>query len=148
MFLAYSFLGASALLLIYEDVRAQRISLPASLLFITAALLKQGYKPEWENLWAAGAIALVFAGCQGLFRLFRGKYAMGGGDLLLVPFCGLWLSLDEIPSFLLSTGLIALVTGIVWRCQWGMGTFPMTPAILCGLGIVFLIRCFPLMNGI
>jgi len=148
VFLAYGLLGGSALLLIWQDIQEQRISLPRLLLLMAATLLKQWLKPDWENFLAASAVTLTLTGCQGLFWLFRRKPAMGWGDLLLCPFCGFWLHLNEIPFFLINTGFTALLTGIFWRCKWGMRTFPMVPALFSGLGIVFLIRCFLRINGV
>lgn len=148
LLLAYIFLGGSALIIIRHDIQAQTIPLYALLVFILAALLKQVVEPNLEGFWAAGAVALILTGCQGLFYLFRREPAMGWGDLLLAPFCGLWFSLPDLPVFLLGTGLMALLMGIFWRYRWGMRTFPMAPAVLAGLGVVFLIRCFSMMNGI
>ncbi len=140
--LVYALLGGSALFMIYEDVRKQTIPLSGLSLFIGAALLKQAWEPDLEGFWSACAIALILWGCQGLFYLFKREAAMGRGDLLLSPFCGLWLYLHELPAFFLSTGLMALLTGIFWRYRWGLRTFPFAPAILFGLGILFFIRCF------
>ena len=148
MLLAYSLLGGSALFMIYEDMRKQTIPLSGLVLFIAATLLNQFLEGSLEGFWSAGVIALVFISCQGLFYLFKREPAMGWGDLLLSPFCGLWLYLNELPSFFLAVGFMALLMGILWRYRWGMRTFPMAPAILFGLGIVFLIRCLFMMNGI
>ncbi|MDF3033608.1 MAG: hypothetical protein K0R76_562 [Alphaproteobacteria bacterium] len=148
MLLAYTLLGGSALLIIHHDIQTQTIPLYALAVFILSGLLKHVWDPDLEGFWAAGAVALILVVCQGLFFLLRREPAVGWGDLLLSPFCGLWLYLHEIPSFLLGMGLVALVMGIFWRYRWGMRTFPMAPAILSGLGIIFLIRCFLMMNGI
>jgi hypothetical protein len=148
MLLAYALLGGSALLIVHHDIQTQTFPFYALGIFILAGLLKQIGEPDLEGFWAAGAVALILAGCQGLFCLLRGEPAMGWGDLILSPFCGLWLYLHEIPSFLLGMGLVALLMGILWRYRWGMQTFPMAPAILSALGIIFLIRCFLMMNRI
>lgn len=148
MLLAYSLLGGSALLMVYQDVQEQTIPLLGLVLFILAALLKQFWEPDLEGLWAACTIALILISCQGFFYLFKRELAMGWGDLLLTPFCGLWLYLHELPSFLFSAGVTALFIGIFWHYKWRMRTFPMVPAILSGLGVVFLIRCFSMMNGV
>lgn len=146
--LLYVFFGGSALYMIYQDMREQMIPLSGLALFLAAALLKQFWEPEFEGLWAGGAIALILIGCQSFFYVYKGKLALGWGDLILGPCCGLWLQVQELPSFLVSTGIIALFLGIFWRYRWSLRTFPFAPALLFGLGIVFVIRCFLTMNEI
>lgn len=148
MLLAYSLLGGSALFMMYQDVREQTIPLSGLFVFMLAALLHQVLEPDPEGLWAAITIALIFMSCQGIFYLIKHEFVMGWGDLTLSPFCGLWLSFYELPSFFIATGVFALMIGILWRYQWGMRTFPMAPALLLGLGFVFLIRCFSTVHGI
>jgi prepilin signal peptidase PulO-like enzyme (type II secretory pathway) len=126
--------------MVYEDVCKQTIPLLGLALFIMATLLNFFLEGSLEEVESASIIALVLISSQGLFYLFKREPAMGWGDLLLSPFCGLWLYFPELPSFFLGTGLIALLMGILWHYRWGMRTFPMAPAILFGLGIVFLIR--------
>jgi prepilin signal peptidase PulO-like enzyme (type II secretory pathway) len=113
-----------------------------------AGVLQQITQPEPESFWAAFVIAFIFFSCQGLFYFLKGEPAIGWGDVAIAPSCGLWLYLHELPSFLLSTGFIALCTGMIWRYRWNMQTFPLAPALLSGLGITFLIRCFLTGNGI
>jgi len=148
MILSYSLLVGSALCLMWTDVRKQTIPLWALLLFIMASVLHQLYEPNSEGLWVAGLLLLLFLGCQSIYYFFTRKLAIGWGDVLLVPFCGFWLYFHELPSFLLGTGLVALLMGLLWRYKWGLRTFPFVPALLLGLGIVFLIRCFLIKNGI
>ena len=128
--------------MIYEDVRKQTIPLSGLALFIVATLLNQFLEGSLEGVWSSSIIAFVFISCQGLFYLFKREPAMGWGDLLLSPFCGLWLYLHELPAFFLTVGFMALLMGILWHYRWKMRTFPLAPAILFGLGTVFLIRCF------
>lgn len=142
MIWAYSLLGASALLIAYQDIRHQMIPLGGLILFSSAALLNHLNNPNLEGLWAAGIIAITLGICQANFCWFKRNPAMGVGDLILAPLCGLWLQLDEIPFFLFFTGLFALPMGVFWRYWWGMRTFPFGPAILLGLGSILLIRCF------
>lgn len=148
MLLAYILLGGSALLIVYDDVREQNIHAIYLIAFILAGVLQQTNHPEPEGFWAAFGIAFIFFSCQGLFYFLKGEQAIGWGDLAIAPACGLWLRLHELPSFLLSAGFIALCTALIWRYRWNMRTFPLAPALLCGLGIVFLIRCFLTGNGI
>ena len=148
MLLTYSLLGGSALFICLQDIRWQTIPLSGLLVFMGASFLNQFWMPEFEGLWTAGTMALILMSCQGLFYLFRQKLAMGWGDLILAPSCGLWLHIQEFPTFCIATGLFGLLLGSFWRYRWGMTTFPFAPAILLGLGVIFLIRCFLMMNEI
>jgi hypothetical protein len=146
MILAYILLGGSSLFMIYQDIREQTIPLYGLIVFAGVSLLFQVGAPNPDGFWAFGTIALIFSALQGTFYLITRQTALGWGDLILSPFCGLWLYHSEIPLYLLSTGILALLTGIFWRYRWGIRPFPMAPAILLGMGAVVLIRCFLMMN--
>lgn len=142
MLLIYCLLGISVFCLVYQDVKEQTISLPGLLGFVIATLIHQGLEPNLESVWAACMIAFIFMSCQGIFYLVRREFVMGWGDLILCPFCGLWLGFDELPLFFVATGAFALIIGIFWYFRWKMRMFPFVPALLLGLGVVFLNRCF------
>ena len=148
MFLVYSLLIGISAYIIRQDVKDQTIPISGLALFLIVSLLKQFFEPEIYSLISVAGITLILLGCQGLFYVFKGEIAMGRGDLILGPLCGLWLFLDELPLFFMGTGLIALLIGLFWRHRWKLHTFPMAPAILGGLGTVFLIRCFLRVNGV
>jgi Flp pilus assembly protein protease CpaA len=141
-------MGGSALFLVYQDIREQTIPLSGLALFLVASLLKQVAEPDIEGLMVVAVLVSILLGCQGLFYLVKRKNVLGWGDLILGPGCGLWLHFQELPIFLLSTGIIALSMGVIWRYRWGMLAFPFAPALLFGLGVVFLIRCFLTVSGI
>lgn len=148
MLLPYSLLGGSALLMIVQDVRDQTIPLSGLFVFGGASLYAYFKEPTTQGLWVAGAIFLLLIVCQGIFYLLKQTLIMGWGDIILSPFCGLWLHLQEISLYLIFTGVFALLFGLFWRYRWRLKTFPMSPALLLGLGFVFLIRCFFKGNGV
>ena len=148
MLLAYILLGGSALLMMIQDMRKQTIPLVGLIIFAGASLYSHILMPGTEGLWVAGLILLLFIACQGVFYLLQRKHAIGWGDTILSPFCGLWLYFHEIPLYFLSTGLFALLTALFWRYRWQLRTFPLVPSLLLGLGVVLLIRCFLISDGI
>lgn len=147
MVLFYILLGGSAFFMMIQDVQKQTIPLYGLIIFAVASLY-HSIIPLTEGFWAAGIIAFLFLACQGTYYLLRREPIMGWGDVILSPFCGLWLYFHEIPLYLISSGVVALLIGLFWRYWWKLKTFPMTPALLSGLGVVFLIRCFLTVNGV
>ena len=131
-----------------QDVREQTIPVSGLAVFAGASLYHHGIEPNAEGLWVAGMIAVIFMVCQGLFYLIKAQPAMGWGDLILSPFCGLWLRIHELPTYFIATGMFALLMGIFWWYRWRLKTFPMAPALLFGLGFVLVIRCFLMVNRI
>jgi len=142
MVLAYCLLGGSALFLIYHDIRTQTIPLYGILAFVASAVLNQWYAPDIQGLWSAVLIVLAVFISQGLFFLFKGRSLVGTGDIVLCPFCGLWIRMEEIPVYFLLAGSVALLMGVIWRYRWKMPTYPLSVALLLGLGGTLLMRCF------
>jgi len=128
--------------MIYEDIRVQTISSSGLFVFGGATLYYQLSKLDPEGFWVAGAVALVLLGLYAIFFRFRGQKVFGWGDLILGPLCGLWLQIHEVPLYFLATGIFALLISLLWHFKWGLKTFPFAPALLLGLGVVFLKRCF------
>ena len=148
MLLAYILLGSSALLMVVQDVRTHTIPLIGLVIFAGASLYAHLLTPGVEGLWVGGLIFLLFMACQGIFYLLKRECAVGWGDAILSPLCGLWFHFHEMPLYLVSTGLFALLTGLFWHYRWQLKTFPMVPALLLGLSFVLLIRCFLIGDGI
>jgi prepilin signal peptidase PulO-like enzyme (type II secretory pathway) len=142
MVITYVLLGVSSVYILVEDVRFQHIPLKGLALFFGASLLKQFWEPELEGVWVVLSLAIILLSCYGLFSFFKCKSVIGTGDLLLGPSCGLWFHFSELPAFLVMTGLLGLILGVYWRYRWEMITFPFAPALLFGLGITLIMRCF------
>jgi hypothetical protein len=131
-----------------QDVRKQTIPLCGLIVFASVSLYHTVTVPHAEGFWAAGVLGLLFMACHGAYYLLKHEHIIGWGDIILSPFCGLWLHSREIPLYLISTGVFALLIGLFWRRRWRLKTFSMIPALLSGLGFVLLIRCFLTVNGI
>lgn len=146
-FLTISFLLISSSWIMYQDVKDQMIPVVGLMLFILSSL-SQFYLDPSSNLLTAGIVGLIFFSCFGMFYIVQKKPVMGWGDLILAPFCGLWMHSQDIPLFLITTGFIALFMGIFWKTYWGMRTFPLAPPLLLGVTFVIIIRCFFTTNGL
>lgn len=137
-----SLLIVSGVLMIYEDIKNQEISLFPLITFMVMTLFIRFHAFTLENLIAPIAIGLIFAIYQGIIYKIKSSCAVGLADLILAPFCGFWLNLEEIPLFLILTGLLSLCMGIFWRYRWQIKTFPLIPPLLFSLTIVLCNRCF------
>jgi Flp pilus assembly protein protease CpaA len=148
MAILYILLGSSAFFMMAQDVQKQTIPLYGLIVFAGASLYHSIRMTSQEGFWAAGIIFFIFITCQGVYYLLKRKPIMGWGDIFLGPLCGLWLESHEIPLYFISTGVFALLIGLIWWHQWKMKTFPLTPALLIGLGFIFLNRCFLTTSGL
>lgn len=144
----YGLLVGISFCIIWQDIQSQTISVWCLVLYGIATGLKLFFEPNPDAYWPALIILFSFMCAQGIFIYFQGRLAMGWGDLVLSPMCGLWINIQELPSFYLSIGIIGILMGLIWHYRWGLRTFPFMPAILGGQGVVFLIRCFLKSNGI
>ena len=142
MAMTYVLLAISSVYIMVEDVRFQHIPLKGLVLFGAVSLLKQCWEPELEGIWGALSLAVILLSFYGLFSFFKHKSTMGTGDLLLGPSCGLWLHFSQLPIFLVLTGIFGVFLGIYWQYRWKMQTFPFAPALISGLGVILIMRCF------
>ncbi|MGE4351744.1 MAG: A24 family peptidase [Bdellovibrionales bacterium] len=83
---------------------------------------------------AAGLLGLGLLLAIGYSKL-RKQEMLGLGDVKFFAAAGLWLPLMMIPWFLVFSGVIGVVLGIVWKHFTGSKEFPFAPALcltLCG----------------
>ncbi len=63
--------------------------------------------------------------------LFR-KEALGMGDVKFIASCGIWLSVTELPLFLILSGIFGIILGGYWLKIRGEREFPFGPALIAG----------------
>lgn len=90
--------------------------------------------------WQSHLIAALLAGGLALglrvgFRALRKKEGLGLGDVKLFAVAGLWLGLDALPVFILMSGLIGIVSALIWRLLGRGEYFPFGPALAMALWI-------------
>ncbi len=83
--------------------------------------------------------AFILGGCAyslyALYPLMRKTEGLGFGDVKLMAAIGFWLSLFQIPLFLVATGAMGIITHLIWRYLKKGPTFPLGPALALALGI-------------
>ena len=76
----------------------------------------------------AGLLGLGLLLAIGYSKL-RGREMLGLGDVKFFAAAGLWLPPMMIPWFLLISGVLGAVIGLIWRSSSGSKEFPFAPAL-------------------
>ncbi len=96
------------------------------------------------NLWDAGIGLLAGGGfgwaLQNGYKLLRKRDGLGTGDVKFLAVAGLWLGpLGLVPLFLYS-GILGIITALIWRMLGKGPIFPFGPALAFSM---FLMVVFP-----
>ncbi len=75
------------------------------------------------GLWLAGAI----------IGRIKGRGALGGGDIKFLLPAGLFLGIEAIPTYLMLSGALGLLTALLRRESTRGGAFPFGPALIISL---------------
>jgi len=59
----------------------------------------------------------------------QGTPGLGWGDAKLITVCGLWLSLEQAPLFLIATGVFGILTALILKRR----KFPLGPSLCAAL---------------
>ena len=73
------------------------------------------------------------------YLYLRKKDALGFGDVKFLCVAGSWLPLTDFVPFLFFSGLIGIVTGLLWRFAGRGQIFPFGPALACSLFLNVLV---------
>lgn len=94
-------------------------------------------------LWLGFALVsgLIYAGFAALLRyaflVVRKKEALGMGDVKFFMAAGIWLGVETLPWFLLLSGVLGVVFGVVYRLVTKQQRFPFGPALIAALVVAF-----------
>jgi leader peptidase (prepilin peptidase)/N-methyltransferase len=151
--------------------------LAAGLIALAVIDLRTGYLPDWlqlvlavaglvvafigspikvTSLWAlAGAVLNggVFWGLRWLVSRWKGREAMGFGDVKLVAMGGLWLGPWALPYIMAAGGVLTLlgagIVGAVTRKPVWRGEMPLGPGLAAGIlaSFVAALMHFPGFHG-
>ncbi len=105
-------------------------------LFILAVffLALGGAEDEWpSHLIAAILLPAIFWGVSVILKIWKGREALGQGDLKFLPSAGLLIGLQAFPSYLVFSGLLGLATGLYYVFKEQKGVFPFGPALVFSL---------------
>jgi leader peptidase (prepilin peptidase)/N-methyltransferase len=73
------------------------------------------------------------------YRVIRGKEGLGFGDVKFLAVAGLWLGYAPIVPFLFLSGVLGVVTGLIWRALGKGPIFPFGPSLAISLFLNILI---------
>ena len=94
-----------------------------------------------DIVWSFGLLSALALLLHYGYGALRGRDVLGFGDVKFFAVAGLWLDAGAIPVFLLLSGVLGVVLGLVWQKILGRGQlFPFAPALAIAL---FLCVIFP-----
>ena len=119
----------------------ERIIPDAMLLFLLP--VAAGWRYVTDRDWPDAGLGAVFGvvvsfGLRWAFRRFRGKDALGLGDVKFLGIIGIFIGLQEFGRYLVIAGLAGILLGLAWRAAGRGPVFPFAPA-LCIVLIAMLV---------
>lgn len=72
------------------------------------------------------------------YRYLRKKEGLGTGDVKFLAAAGLWLGAQSLVPFFVFSGLLGIVSGLIWRVLGFGKIFPFGPALAIALFILIL----------
>jgi prepilin signal peptidase PulO-like enzyme (type II secretory pathway) len=86
--------------------------------------------------------AVIFGGISWLLRYFMyivtKKDCLGFGDIKFFAMAGLWLGVSALPYFMILSGGLGVIFGIIWKFIKGGKMFPFGPAIIVAFYILLV----------
>ena len=128
LFFIFFIAGIAGSVMIAQDLRSKSVSVWALGIFVMVSMIF-GAVTHSSGLF----LTLVMASSSSIFVTLAHHNYMGLADALLLPSCYAWLTLDQIPLFLMICGGYALLTAIIWRWRYTQKDYPFVPAILFSL---------------
>lgn len=122
----------TSLYIIIADIRHQLIPLWALFAFALITFcnfIHQPFSILFVPLLLLSLILVISWGIESI----KDIKATGSGDILLLTLTGFWISVDQIPLFLVITGFIGLISGVIWSYLFQQQRFPFAPSILIAL---------------
>lgn len=135
--LLYS-LAFTSLYMIVSDIRYRLIPVWALLVFAGITICHTAINPLTLESFLPSLILLtiIMAISWGIERI-KGLEAIGSGDVILLTLSGFWISVDQIPFFLILMGGLGLLSGVLWKVFFHQHYFPFAPSILLALFLIF-----------
>jgi leader peptidase (prepilin peptidase)/N-methyltransferase len=82
---------------------------------------------------ASGALFLLALFLATIYSKLRGRAVLGGGDVKFMAGAGMWLGLWSVSWFLVLTGIIGIIFGLLWKRKSQSPEFPFAPALAVAL---------------
>lgn len=96
---------------------------------------------QWEGLTlnyiGGAAVYFLITLLLGIFmkRVLK-KEALGLGDVKFFAAAGLWIGIENLPLFMILSGMFGVIIGILWRLKTKQSTFPFGPALILSLFLI------------
>jgi len=133
-----------AALMVMIVVDLEHYIIPDSVHFILIAL-GIAYHLIVDSPAEAVADGFIAGGVIGLllrygYRIIRKKEGMGLGDVKFLAVAGLWLGVKSLVPFLFFSGVLGIITGLIWKALKKGPIFPFAPALALSF---FFCNVFP-----
>ena len=94
---------------------------------------------DWIDAGLGASFGLAMSlGLRWAFRRWRGKDALGLGDVKFLGVAGLYLGLQGFSAFLIIAGCAGIGLGVIWRLAGHGRIFPFGPALCLALAAVLI----------
>lgn len=142
LLLAVPFLLAHILIDAEYMILPDDINLMLGVIFVMFAdITTAGTMPALAIALAAGPVlagAMLLTGW--IMKIALKKEALGWGDIKFFVAAGWGIGFSYFPAFLMASGIIGVLTGIVWKLRGKGELFPFGPAIIIAFFLCLLAR--------
>lgn len=108
-------------------------------IFVVILGLQLGWAVVIDHVGAALAVTAIFWLVSIILSRWKGREALGMGDLKFLPAAGLFMGVSALPGFMVLGGLLGLATALLKRKEMPKQAFPFGPGLILSLYIhVFL----------
>lgn len=140
------FLSAMAFIDFDEMILPDQLMIISGLITCGLSVWRSHEAENINLLWEHLAAAAIFAFSLWLIGLLVSKLlkkeALGFGDVKLFFVAGLGLGFKLLPEFMMLSGIIGIVIGLVWKKVRKEDVFPFGPAIIISFYIMLLLPIF------
>lgn len=106
------------LILAWQDLKTYHVSLWGLLGALGVSLTHFINSPHKVSFLLSGGILLLsFESLRLFFRIFIKKEALGQGDSVLAFILGLWLTLDQVPLFMVVAGVLGILAALLFHLK-------------------------------
>jgi prepilin signal peptidase PulO-like enzyme (type II secretory pathway) len=96
-----------------------------------------------QNIWGAVAGLVIALSLRYGFYLWKKKESLGMGDVKFLPVAGFWVGFESMPFYMILSGVLGVLTGIVWQKLFKKEEYPFGPALAFA---AYLLVLFPESN--
>jgi len=79
-------------------------------------------------------------GIKILHKKLRSKDALGEGDIHFLGIVGFVITIELLPVFLVASGFLGIVSGVLWKKIYNEEEFPFGPAMIVSLLICIILH--------